>query len=124
MPIHHPEDFHQAFAEAFNAGDLDALAALYEPEAVFVPQVGPTVTGIEAIRAALSGFLALKGTMTLNPLSVVTAGDIALIRGAWTLTGTAPDGSIVNLSGRSAEVARRQADGTWSYVIDHPHGAS
>ena len=27
------------------------------------------------------------------------------------------------MSATTAEVARRQADGTWRYLIDNPHGA-
>ncbi|MBV9547223.1 MAG: hypothetical protein JOY61_22870 [Chloroflexi bacterium] len=31
-----------------------------------------------------------------------------------------PDGSGVDLGGNTTEVIRRQADGTWRYVIDDP----
>jgi ketosteroid isomerase-like protein len=37
---------------------LDALVALYEADAILVAQPGEVVTGIEAIREALSAFLA------------------------------------------------------------------
>jgi ketosteroid isomerase-like protein len=30
----------------------------------------------------------------------------------------------VDVQGASAEVIRRQPDGTWRYVIDHPFGAA
>jgi ketosteroid isomerase-like protein len=38
------------------------------------------------------------------------------------LDGTGPDGKPVKIEGQSAEVARRQPDGTWLFVIDNPHG--
>jgi ketosteroid isomerase-like protein len=47
-----PIDMHRLFAEAFNAPDLDALVALYEPEAVLVPQAGQRAAGRDAIREA------------------------------------------------------------------------
>ena len=120
MAVQRPEDYHRAFMDAFNAGDVDALLALNEPGASLVPQPGQIITGAQAIRAALEGFLALKGRITLETRAVVPNGDLALTIGQWTLTGTAPDGSPVEMAGRSTEVLRRQADGTWLCVIDHP----
>jgi hypothetical protein len=40
--------------------------ALFEPEATLIPQPGQVVTGTEAIREALSGFLALKPKFDLE----------------------------------------------------------
>jgi uncharacterized protein (TIGR02246 family) len=120
MPLHRPDDYHPAFGEAFNAGDVDALLALYAPDASLVPQPGQVVSGTAALRAALAGFLALRGQMTLETRAIVVAGDLAQTHGQWTLSGTAPDGSPLQMAGRSAEVLRRQPDGTWRCVIDNP----
>ncbi len=120
MPIHNPEDLHRVFVESYNAGDIDALMSLYEAEAILVLQQGQLATGTEPIRAAMNGFLALKGTITLETRRVVATEDLALLHGWWTITATGPDGNAVTMSGRSAEVARRQPDGTWLYVIDNP----
>ena len=40
------------------------------------------------------------------------------------MTGIAPDGSLVQDGGYSADVFRRQSDGRWLILIDHPHGGS
>ena len=40
----------------------------------------------------------------------------------WVLEGTGPDGKPIKMEGQSAEVARRQPDGTWLFVIDNPFG--
>jgi ketosteroid isomerase-like protein len=53
--------------------------------------------------------------------AVIVSGDIALLISDWTLTGKAADGSDVNMSGTTADVARRGPDG-WKYVIDNPFG--
>jgi uncharacterized protein (TIGR02246 family) len=119
-----PVDAHRRFQEAFNAGDLEGLMALYEPDAVLVPQPGAEpVRGAQAIRAALAGFLALKGRLELGTRHVLRHGDIALLRSAWRLKGTGPDGKPVEMAHGSAEVVRRQADGSWRYIIDHPFGS-
>jgi ketosteroid isomerase-like protein len=53
---------------------------------------------------------------------VLQASDLALVVGTWSFTGTAPDGEAVKLTGHNADVLRRQADGSWRFVIDNPWG--
>ena len=72
----------------------------------------------------MQGFLALKGTLTLETIYVTQLEDIALMRGKWHLkNGTGSDGQPVEMEGNSIEVLRRQPDGRWFYIIDYPFGA-
>jgi uncharacterized protein (TIGR02246 family) len=122
MPARTPEEAPLLFARAFAAGDLDSAVALYEPEAAFVARPGEVVTGTEAIREALSGFLALGPIFDLEVKKVFRAGDIALCFDEWTLTGTGPVGETISMSGQASGVLRQQPDGSWLFVIDNPHG--
>jgi uncharacterized protein (TIGR02246 family) len=108
-------DIHPAVEAGVNNQDLDALTALYAPDASMVVLDGSTVTGTEAIREQWAGVLEMKGQMTLRSRYAIEAGDLAILSNEWTLT--AGDQS---LSAVTAEVARRQPDGGWLYVIDHP----
>ena len=123
MVDNNPENIHRLFVEAFNVGDLESLVALYEPEARLLPQPGQVVSGHEAIRAVLQGFLAMAGTIRIDTQYVIHAGELALLRARWHLAGVGPDGNPVEMQGNSAEVVRRQTDGNWLYLIDHPFGA-
>ena len=122
MPATAPEQIHQLFESAFNAADIDGLMELYESNAALIAQPGSVSHGSEEVRAALQGFLALKGRITLNTKLVVTVGDLAYLSNTWSLNGTGPDGNPVALGATTAEVARRQAGGTWCYVIDNARG--
>ena len=122
MPATTPEEIHRLFEDAFNAGDIDGLMALYEPDAAVIPQPGSVVHGTEQVRAGLQAFLALQGRITLDTKLVVTVGELAYLANSWSLTGTGPDGNPVVLGATTAEVARRQADGSWRYVIDNAWG--
>src|SRR5437660_11189097 len=117
-----PEDLDRCVMEAMNAGDIDGLVSLYEPQATLTPAPGNLVTGLDAIRESFGPFIALKPTLTLTPRKLAETGDIALTCATWELTGTGPDGSPVRMSGNSVEVCRRQPDGRWLFVIDNPHG--
>jgi ketosteroid isomerase-like protein len=117
-----PEQIHRVFEDTFNAGDIDGLMQLYEANAALIAEPGSVAHGSEQERAALQGFLALKGRITLDTKLVFTVGDLAYLSNTWSLSGTGPDGNPVTLGATTAEVARRQADGTWRYVIDNAWG--
>jgi uncharacterized protein (TIGR02246 family) len=119
-----PEDTIRRFSALLADRDLDALVDLYEPNAAFAPRPGEAVTGHEAIRQALRPFLALNPRMTGEIERVLLAGEIALVANRWTLTGTQPDGSAVELAGVSADVLLRRGDGSWGIAIDDPWGGA
>ena len=120
MPAHSPEELDQNFEEALNAGDLEGLVALYEPQAVFVSEPGQTVSGTEAIREVLSAFVSMNPTITVAVQTLGQMDDIALTAAKWEMSGTGPDGQPIQMRGDSKEVCRRQADGTWLFIIDDP----
>lgn len=119
MAVMRPKDMNGAFAEAVNSGDLEQVLALYEPDAVLAPRPGERARGLGEIRAALHELLSLGGEMESRNVWCIQAGELALLRGEWRLRGTAPDGSPLELASPTAEVVRRQPDGSWLYVIDH-----
>jgi uncharacterized protein (TIGR02246 family) len=122
MPAHTPEKVQRLFAEAFGSHDLEAVLALYEPDATLIPQPGEVVTGTEAIRETLSRILAMEPKFDLQFKKAFQAGDIALLFSDWTLSASDPDGNAIETGGRTAGVARRQPDGSWLFVIDNPYG--
>ncbi len=123
MGVAQPEDLHRQFASRFNAGSLEELMQLYEPNACLVPQPGTTVRGQAAVKEALRSFLALKGTVAMTTDFVIKGDGVALLRGQWKLQGIGPDGQPVEMNGRNVEVARQQPDGTWLFTLDHAFGA-
>jgi uncharacterized protein (TIGR02246 family) len=119
-----PEAVIERFSQLLAKGDLDAMVELYEPDATFAPQPGESVSGRDAIRSALDAFLAVQPRMTGTIEKVLRAGDTALVANRWSLTGTSPDGSPVEIGATSADVLRRRPDGSWGIVIDDPWGAA
>ncbi|XYH93529.1 YybH family protein [Sorangium sp. So ce1128] len=122
MNVKEPQQMNAIFAEAFNSGDLERIMALYEPEAVLAPAPGQRAAGAPAVREAIRALLALGGRMVSRNNYCMQAGSIALLQGEWSLSFVGPDGKEVTETARSAEVVRRQADGSWRYLIDHSTG--
>jgi uncharacterized protein (TIGR02246 family) len=117
-----PEQVLESIVEGINTGNLDALMPLYECEAAFATQPGSLAPGAPGIRAALSGFISMRGKLELEVTRVLEVGDLALVTGTWSFDGTGPDGEPVRLAAKNADVLRRQTDGTWRFVIDNPWG--
>lgn len=117
-----PADVIEAVAAGLERGDLERVISLYDPEATFAPQPGQSIRGTEAIRDALTAFIALKPQMTGEIEQVLVAGDTALVRNRWALRGRRPDGTPVEMDGTSADVLRRGDDGHWRILIDDPWG--
>jgi uncharacterized protein (TIGR02246 family) len=119
-----PKQVLESIVDGINTGNLDALMPLYEPGAAFATQPGSLSHGLPGVREALAGFIAMKGKLDLNVTRVLEANDLALVTTVWSFTGTGPDGEAVKLAAQSADVLRRQADGSWRFVIDNPWGTA
>ena len=115
-----PETFNETWAQAFNTREIDNVLALYEDDAILADP-SKAVRGKAGIAELLHGFMSVPGTLSGRNNFCLRHGDLALLRADWTLSG--PDGKQI-MSGSSAEIIRRQADGRWLYVIDHAAGAS
>jgi ketosteroid isomerase-like protein len=112
-----PGDLHRAVQVAFNDNDVDALVALYEPDAWLFGPSGP-VQGTDGIRAAWAEMTGPGRSVDMVTQYVIEQGDIALLSNRWTIVIDGAD-----ISATTAEVARRQPDGSWKYVIDNPDAA-
>lgn len=109
-PALEPEALGRYFVERANRGDVEGLVALYEPDAVLVVAPGQVVRGHAAIRDAYRQLLARRPKF--NPGSARPTLEL----GELALTSTRLDSGNV-----TAEVARRQPDGTWRWVLDDPN---
>jgi hypothetical protein len=106
-PARDPQDLERLLVSRERAGDVDGMAALYEPHAVLDCGGGRLTLGREAIQAFYAGLVATGRKFDFgDQRPAIISGDLAL-------TSTRlPDGSV------TAEIARRQGDGTWLWVID------
>ena len=106
-PARDPRDLERLLVSRERAGDVDGMAALYEPNAVLDDGCGRLIRGKEAIRAFYEELLATGRKFDFgDQRAAILTGDLAL-------TSTRlPDGSV------TAEIARRQGDGTWLWVVD------
>ncbi len=120
MLTRQPEELHQFFVSCVNAHDVDALLALYEHDATVADMAGQPLQGPGNLRAFLTGFLAAVKRIEGETRKVLISGEIALLSSSWHAVLATPDGGDTTVTGTSAEIARRQSDGTWRFLLDDP----
>ncbi len=123
-PVASLDQLNLAFADRFNARDLDGLMELNTAGVVFVPAPGQPVQGEAAVRGALEQFLGLNLPITMTVRHTFSSGTTGLAIADWTIAGNAPDGSEIALAGTTADVSAYDDAHGWRYVIDNPFGTA
>ena len=102
--------------------DLDAVMALYEPEARFVTKSGETLIGRDRICKVVGGLIEAKARLYSRVVKAVTVGDIAQLYTDFEGTMNDESGKSVAIRNKAIEVLRRQPNGTWKLIVGDPNG--
>jgi ketosteroid isomerase-like protein len=106
-PAKEPNDLERFFIERANAGDVEGLVALYDSNATLASGDGQVVVGLDQIRKFFINFLASRPHLTSGVQApALCSGNLALT------SSRLGNGDI------TAEIARRQPDGNWLWVVD------
>ncbi|MNJ99204.1 SnoaL-like domain protein [compost metagenome] len=120
-----PDDLSRILVQALETGDIETSVALYEPSAVLFSKSGRTMTGLDEIRKNNAALIALKPRFNIAFIKFTLSGDgsLATNRMKATLSWKDAEGKPVEASVDTLEVARKQEDGSWRYIIDDPYGS-
>jgi uncharacterized protein (TIGR02246 family) len=114
MPATNPEEICRLFQQYMAEGDLESALSVYDPDAVFLNQSRDVSKGREGLRQELAPLAAMKVRFDFQVKQVIETGDIALMHTEWTVSGPEP------MKVYAIEVARRQQDGSWCWLIGDP----
>jgi uncharacterized protein (TIGR02246 family) len=110
-----------AFMAAANAGDAEAIAAVYTGDgALFAPNLPPQ-RGRAAIKAFWGGFLdAYTVRFEVASDTIEGRGDLAYNRGHYRFTAVPKAKGVPGVAdeGKFLEILKKQPDGSWKYVVD------
>ncbi|RKT09323.1 uncharacterized protein (TIGR02246 family) [Streptomyces sp. 1114.5] len=119
-----PVQLPKAFEEALNAGDVDAVLALFAPGAAMRTVTGEHITGTEALRAEIGGTVAARGRLTNVQRHTLVGAGTALLVTDWTLEIDTPSGDRIAPTGTTANIARQNTDGHWHFALLNPLGTA
>jgi uncharacterized protein (TIGR02246 family) len=110
------------FAIGANTGDVEKVASAYAEDATLMPPNAPPIRGRAAIRGFWNGLLQAYGVeLTIGVDQLEGRGDLAYIVGHYRFVTTPKAKGTPALppeDGKFVEVLKRQADGSWRYVVD------
>ena len=110
-----------AFNAAYNAGDARAMAALLDPDAVWMPPTGEkAIVGADRIAARYEAFFGkTSSTFELKAGTIELSGGYAYLSGEWQRSDTAGTGSAPTPHGGFyLMVFKKQPDGSWKIARD------
>jgi uncharacterized protein (TIGR02246 family) len=118
------EQFGEVFAAAYRSRDPEAVADLYEDNAIFaMPDAGyPVAIGRAAIVQRMSEIFGATQEIEWTsdePAMVVENGDYVFVHQTSRSRVTTPDGTWFETDARATYVLHRGADANWRIVIDH-----
>jgi uncharacterized protein (TIGR02246 family) len=120
---HSPADVYPALLKAFDARDIDAIVACYEPQACFVLKSGHAARGTAELREIFRATFSYKPDLELNVRKIISAGDdLALVVVKWKSKTVSSSGEAKVWAGTATDIVRRQPDGTWKLALDNPYG--
>jgi uncharacterized protein (TIGR02246 family) len=106
-----------AWLDGARAGDMAALAATYTTDGVLMPPNHEAVEGRAGIQAFMESFPHFT-EIDLQPIEVNGEGDLAYVRGTYTVTMAPEGGQPINDTGKYMEIRQKQADGSWLIARD------
>jgi ketosteroid isomerase-like protein len=117
-----PKEWPTQFTRLLNAGNLEAVVELYEPNARFVAPSGELVVGRWRISQALEYLVRAKANLESHVIREIVFDHIALLYTNFNGSMLDESGARVPLHFKAIEVLRRQDDGLWQLVISDPSG--
>jgi uncharacterized protein (TIGR02246 family) len=112
------ESLSAEWAAGWSAKNLDAVMALYAPDAVFLPAIGPRWEGRETIRKNCAALLAnYNPQISLVSLNTAYSDDIGYESGSYDETITSiKDGKVISANGNYLFVFKRAKNGAWKIL--------
>ena len=114
MAASNPAEICQLFQQCMRQGDIESVLTLYDRNVVFMNQAGEEKRGADALRYELAPLADKRASFDFSIKKIIQTGEIALMHTLWNIS--APE----QMSLYAIEVARRQSDGTWRWLIGDP----
>jgi uncharacterized protein (TIGR02246 family) len=109
------------WSKAAQSKKVDDWVAFYSDDAVLLPPNEQKASGKEGVRKEIGTLLALPGlsvSWAPQKVEVARSGDLAYTQGVYELTTTDAHGKSTTDHGKTVEIWKKQADGSWKCIVD------
>ena len=95
------------FRHCIKNGDAEGALSCFHPEAVYIDRDGRELRGLEQIRLAMNEICSLKLDVQGETPHVIIVNDLAMWLDQWEMTGTAPDGHPIHMTGHTSCIMKK-----------------
>jgi len=108
------------FNAAFNAGKAEAMAALIDPDGIWLPPGNPAIVGKDKVVAHYAVYFeGTRSQFELKPGDIRVCDGWAFLSGAFSRADTPRAGGAAReVSGHYMLVLKKQPEGTWKIARD------
>ncbi len=111
------QDADKQYADAFNRGDLAAVAALHTEDVLYLPPNASAVSGRQGVEStAKELFDAGWKNMSFSSVQFGSDGDLAYHVGTFSVDAPTDEG-MRKEEGKFVDIYKRQADGSWKVHV-------
>jgi len=112
------------FRDCIKNGDVAGALSCFHSDAVYIDREGKELRGLEQIELAMNEICRLKLDIQGEVPHVTVVSDLAMWVDQWEMTGIAPDGHSIHMTGHTSCIMKRNEDGEWLWLVDNPFGAA
>lgn len=111
------QDADKQYADAFNRGDVAAIAALHTEDVLYLPPNASAVSGRQGVESTARE-LADAGwkNMSFSSVQFGSDGDLAYHVGRFSIDAPTDEG-MRKEEGKFVDIYKRQADGSWKIHV-------
>lgn len=112
------------FRYCIRSGDVKGALGCFHPEAVYIDRDGREWRGLEQIERAMNEICRLQLDIQGETPHITVVNDLAMWQDQWEMTGTAPDGHSIHMTGNTSCIMKRNEEGEWLWLVDNPFGSA
>jgi uncharacterized protein (TIGR02246 family) len=112
------------FRHCIKNGDAAGALSCFHPDAVYIDRNGRELRGLDQIALAMNEICRLKMDIQGETPHITVVNDLAMWQDQWEMTGTAPDGHPLHMTGNTSCIMKRNEEGEWLWLVDNPFGSA
>ncbi|WP_426480153.1 YybH family protein [Chryseobacterium sp. R2ACT005] len=112
------------FRDCIKNGDVAGALSCFHSEAVYIDREGKELRGLDQIELAMNEICRLQLDIQGEVPHVTVVNDLAMWLDQWEMTGIAPNGHSIHMTGHTSCIMKRNENGEWLWLVDNPFGAA
>ena len=117
-----PADAVHYFRSCIKTGNAMGAISCFEPDAIYIDHCGKKFSGLGEIKEVIYGLCSWQPDVVGGLSNLTVIENLAMWSDQWEMTGKTPDGQIIEMTGHTSCLMRRNKEGVWLWLIDNPFG--